>query len=239
MFSRPLAWVLLIVWKKRPKKRLCKVARILSKIIVGLLALWAASAFIAELLGVTFFFPFNVVERQEVPYHRLTSLRLSIMLTFIYFAIRYIFLQSEKLYPIQFLDIYIKSFTISCLLTHTFVILMHKQNELFQITNNPFSSAFQASLNWSQISKWQSKWSERRWKRIDACECVGWKEESASHSTLILACKMRCCKFSYLFFEGDASGINLDSQVCMISVTSRAQEFCYKVMMFKKWKTSF
>ena len=103
-----------MLWEKRPKW-ICKVARILSKFIIGLLALWAASAFIAELLGVTFFFPFNVVERQEVPYHRLTSLRLSIMLTFIYFAIRYIFLQSEKLYPIQFLDIYIKSFTISCL----------------------------------------------------------------------------------------------------------------------------
>ena len=41
--------------KKRPKKRLWKVARILSKIIVGLLALWAASAFIAEIMGVYYF----------------------------------------------------------------------------------------------------------------------------------------------------------------------------------------
>ena len=89
------------------------MARILSKFIVALLALWAASAFIAEIMGVTIFFPFNIVERQEVPYHRLTSLRLSIFLTFIYFGFRYIFLQSEKLYPIQFLEIYIKSLTIT------------------------------------------------------------------------------------------------------------------------------
>ena len=54
------------------------MARILSKFIVALLALWATSAFIAELLGVTIYFPFNIVERQEVPYHRLTTLRLSI-----------------------------------------------------------------------------------------------------------------------------------------------------------------
>ena len=40
------------------------MARILSKIIVGLLALWAA-AFIAEIMGVSILFPFNVVERQE------------------------------------------------------------------------------------------------------------------------------------------------------------------------------
>ena len=89
------------------------MARILSKIIVGLLALWATSAFIAEIMGVTIFFPFNVVERQEVPYHRLTSLRLSIFLTFAYFGFRHIFFQTQKLYPIQFLDIYIKFLTIS------------------------------------------------------------------------------------------------------------------------------
>ena len=89
------------------------MARILSKIIVGLLALWAASAFIAEIMGVSILFPFNVVERQEMPYHRLSALRLSIFLTFSYFAFRYIFFQLEKLYPIQFLDIYMKFFTIS------------------------------------------------------------------------------------------------------------------------------
>ena len=89
------------------------MARLLSKIIIGLLALWATSAFIAEIMGVTIFFPFNVVERQEVPYHRLTSLRLSILLTFAYFGFRYIFFQTQKLYPIQFLDIYIKFLTIS------------------------------------------------------------------------------------------------------------------------------
>ena len=91
------------------------MARLLSKIIVGLLALWATSAFIAELLGVTIFFPFNIAEREDVPYHRLTSIRLSILLSFSYFGFRYIFFQSGKLYSIQFLDIYIKFFTITSL----------------------------------------------------------------------------------------------------------------------------
>ena len=93
------------------------MARILSKIIVGLLALWATSAIISQLFGITIFFPFNIVEGQELmPYHRLNSIRLSIFVTFIYFSIRYLFFQSQKLYPIQFLEIYIKSFTITCLL---------------------------------------------------------------------------------------------------------------------------
>ena len=88
------------------------MAKTLAKIIIGLLSLWALASIIAEIMGVTIYFPFNVVERQEIPYHRVTSVRLSVFLTFAYFGFRYLFFQSEKLFPIQFLDIYIKSLTI-------------------------------------------------------------------------------------------------------------------------------
>ena len=63
-------------------------------------------------MGITVYFPFNFVEREEIPYHRINSVRLSVFLTFIYFGFRYLFFQSEKLYPIQFLEIYIKSLTV-------------------------------------------------------------------------------------------------------------------------------
>ena len=102
------------------------MVRTFAIIIVGLLSLWAISSVIAELIGVTIDFPFNVVEKQEIPIHRITSVRLSVLLTFAYFGFRYLFFQSEKLYPIGFLDIYIKSFTISCLLVfsaHSFASL--------------------------------------------------------------------------------------------------------------------
>ena len=91
------------------------MARTLAKIIVGLLSFWAVCTVIAELMGVTIYFPFNIIEKQEIPIHRITSVRLSVLLTFAYFGFRYLFFQSEKLYPIGFLDIYIKSFTVSCL----------------------------------------------------------------------------------------------------------------------------
>ena len=91
------------------------MVKTLAKIIVGMLSLWAIFSFIAELMGVTIYFPFNIVEKQEIPYHRISSIRLSVILTFSYFGFRYLFLQSEKLYPIQFLDIYIKSLTICSL----------------------------------------------------------------------------------------------------------------------------
>ena len=88
------------------------MARTLAKIIIGVLSLWAVVSVIAEIMGVTIYFPFNVVERQEIPYYRIVSVRLSVFLTFAYFGFRYLFFQSEKLFPIQFLDIYIKSLTI-------------------------------------------------------------------------------------------------------------------------------
>ena len=88
------------------------MAKNLSKIIVAILTLWAIFILISEIMGITVYFPFNFVEREEIPYHRINSVRLSVFLTFIYFGIRYLFFQSEKMYPIQFLDIYIKSLVI-------------------------------------------------------------------------------------------------------------------------------
>ena len=91
------------------------MVKILSKILVGLLSLWTVFSVIAELMGVTIYFPFIIVEKQEIPIHRITSVRLSVLLTFAYFGFRYLFFQSEKIYPIGFLDIYIKSLIICCL----------------------------------------------------------------------------------------------------------------------------
>jgi len=88
------------------------MAKNLSKIIVTILSLWSIFIIISEIMGITVYFPFNFVEREEIPYHRINSVRLSVFLTFIYFGFRYLFFQSEKLYPIQFLEIYIKSLTI-------------------------------------------------------------------------------------------------------------------------------
>ena len=86
--------------------------KFLSKVLVGILSLWALFIIISEIMGVTVYFPFNFVEREEIPYHRINSVRLSVLLTFIYFGIRYLFWQSEKLYPIQFLDVFLKSLTL-------------------------------------------------------------------------------------------------------------------------------
>ena len=89
---------------------------ILSKIIIILLTLLGVIILFGELIDIHIYFPLNLAEKKEIPYHRLQSVRLSVILTFIYFGYRYIFMQTEKMYPIQFLNIYLKSLAVCSLL---------------------------------------------------------------------------------------------------------------------------
>ena len=72
------------------------MVRTLAKIIIGLLSLWAVAFIIAEIMGVTIYFPFTIVEKQEIPYHRITSVRLAVFLTFAYFGFRYLFFNQKN-----------------------------------------------------------------------------------------------------------------------------------------------
>ena len=85
------------------------MSHFLSKIIIVLLTLLGIAILIGELFNFHIYFPLNLAENKEIPYHRMQSIRLSLILTFIYFGFRYIFFQSQKMYPIQFLNIYLKS----------------------------------------------------------------------------------------------------------------------------------
>ena len=92
------------------------MSQFLSKIIVILLTLLGVVILFGELIDIHIYFPLNLAEKKEIPYHRMQSVRLSVILTFIYFGYRYIFMQSEKIYPIQFLNIYLKSLALCSLL---------------------------------------------------------------------------------------------------------------------------
>ena len=74
-----------------------------------ILGAWAIFAGICALLGYTFNFPFEFTKTlEDIPFHRWQVVRVSVFLTFGYLAIRHFLLGNEKLYPVQFLDIYLK-----------------------------------------------------------------------------------------------------------------------------------
>ena len=92
------------------------MSQLLSKIIITLLTLLGIAILVGEIFNLHIYFPLNLAENNEIPYHRMQSIRLSLIVTFIYFGVRYIFWQSIKMYPIQFLNIYLKSLAVCSLL---------------------------------------------------------------------------------------------------------------------------
>jgi len=89
--------------------------KILAKMIIAFLCIWCIGASIAALYGVALYFPFYISEGAEIPYHRMSAVRVTILLTFAYYSLKYLFSESKQLYPIQFLDAILKIFTFSLL----------------------------------------------------------------------------------------------------------------------------
>ena len=92
------------------------MSQLLSKIIITLLTLLGIAILVGEIFNLHIYFPLNVAENNEIPYHGMQSIRLSLIVTFVYFGVRYVFWQSIKMYPIQFLNIYLKSLAVCSLL---------------------------------------------------------------------------------------------------------------------------
>jgi len=90
--------------------------RILAKFLIGLMSIWLIIAVTVEILGITIYFPFHISPDHQIPYHRWQSVRLSVFITFAYFAISYLIWGGAKLYPVKFLDIYVKIYTLTCIL---------------------------------------------------------------------------------------------------------------------------
>ena len=90
--------------------------KLIAKIIIGFLALWALIVPLLQVFGTTIVFPLRISESGEIPYYRLLGVRTAVCFTFVYFAVRFLFLEYSKFYPIKFLDIFLKILFISNLL---------------------------------------------------------------------------------------------------------------------------
>ena len=81
--------------------------RFLAKLIIILLTLFAFTLIIGFIFNFSIVFPYTITnDVTDVPEHRLQAVRLATAATFAYFGARYIFFQTTKLYPIQFLGIF-------------------------------------------------------------------------------------------------------------------------------------
>ena len=94
------------------------MSRFFSKILVILLTIIGIVILAGELINVHIYFPLNISEEKEIPYHRMQSVRLSAVISFVYFGIRYLIWNTIKMYPIQFLNIILKSLAVSSLFVY-------------------------------------------------------------------------------------------------------------------------
>ena len=101
--------------------------RLLAKIVIAFIGLLFFLGSFSEIIGITYYFPFNVSYEKEIPYHRLQSLRITILLTFSYFSFRYLIYESVRMYPIQFLDIMLKIYILISL-----IIFVTNDAEMFE-----------------------------------------------------------------------------------------------------------
>ena len=92
-----------------------KFIKILAKTLIAFLGLWCLGSSLAAIYGVSIYFPFYISDGIEMPYHRLVSLRVTILLTFSYYSFKYMISESRQLYPIQFLDTILKIYFCSAL----------------------------------------------------------------------------------------------------------------------------
>ena len=90
--------------------------KLIAKIIIGFLGLWALIVPLLQVFGTTIVFPFRISESGEIPYYRLLGVRTAVCFTFVFFAVRFLFVEYSKFYPIKFLDIFLKILFISNLL---------------------------------------------------------------------------------------------------------------------------
>ena len=94
------------------------MSHFLSKILIVLLTAVGIVILAGEIINVHIYFPLNISENNQIPYHRMQSVRLATIICFIYFGIRYLVWNTVQMYPIQFLNVILKSLAVSSLFVY-------------------------------------------------------------------------------------------------------------------------
>ena len=94
------------------------MSHFLSKILIVVLTLIGIIILFGEIINVHIYFPLSISEDNQIPYHRMQSVRLSLIITFIYFGIRYMIWNTVKMYPAQILNVILKSLAVSSLFVY-------------------------------------------------------------------------------------------------------------------------
>ena len=89
--------------------------RITGKLLVFILSVFSIFLGVCAVLGIQIYFRFNLAEGEEIPYHRMQSIRVAVFITFTYYGALYLINSIKEVYPIHFLKVFMISFGITSL----------------------------------------------------------------------------------------------------------------------------
>ena len=89
--------------------------RVIGKLLVLILSIFALFFGICAVLGFQIYFPFNVAEGEQIPYHRMQAIRVAVFITFTFYGALYLINSIKEVYPIHFLKVFMISFAITSL----------------------------------------------------------------------------------------------------------------------------
>ena len=78
--------------------------RLVANAVIAFFILWTLAVSVAEFIGVTIHFPWVIAGIDEIPLHRLQSLRIAILLTFAHYGVLHLFGKNQEYLPIHFLN---------------------------------------------------------------------------------------------------------------------------------------
>ena len=78
--------------------------RVLANGVIAFFVLWTLAVSIAEFLGITVHFPWIFSGADEIPVHRLQSIRIAMLLTFAHYGVLHLFGKNQEYLPIHFLS---------------------------------------------------------------------------------------------------------------------------------------
>ena len=76
--------------------------RLLANVVIAFFVLWTLAVSVAAFIGVTIHFPWIITD--EIPLHRLHTLRIAILLTFAHYGVLHLFGKNQEYLPIHFLS---------------------------------------------------------------------------------------------------------------------------------------
>ena len=78
--------------------------RLVANGVIAFFVFWTLAVSAAEFIGVTIHFPWIIARVDEIPIHRLQSLRIAILLTFAHYGVLHLFGKNQEYLPIHFLS---------------------------------------------------------------------------------------------------------------------------------------